>query len=202
MLSQEIMELVSPFNKPIPGQSLTNDPDNPYPWESSPEFVNVNTAIDSIVSNMLNDEERLTNIIEVLASDALPIAGIAQIILENGFRQGKWNPDLMLLLAEPLMVILMALAERAGIRNYEIYQGEKSERTSDEQIEIANGVIQSLKEEVNFRGLKSNKNIDVRSVPEEVLEKIEEVEIPAQPSLMERPPQQEEQPQQSLLGRQ
>ena len=201
MLSQETMELVDPFSKPIPGQSLTNDPDNPYPWESPPEFVNVNAAIDSIVMNMLSDEEKLANIIEVLASGEIPIAGIAQIILEDGFRKGKYNPDLMLLLAEPLMVILMALAERAGIRDYEIYQGEGSELSGEEQAELANDVINSYKEEVNFRGLRTGKNIDVRSVPEEVLERIEEADIPAQPSLMERPAEQPEQPQQSLLGR-
>ena len=201
MLSQETMELVDPFSKPIPGQSLTNDPDNPYPWESPPEFVNVNTAIDSIVMNMLGDEEKLANIIEVLASGEIPIAGIAQIILEDGFRKGKYNPDLMLLLAEPLMVILMALAERAGIRDYEIYQGEGSELSGEEQAELANDVINSYKEEVNFRGLRTGNNIDVRSVPEEVLERIEEADIPAQPSLMERPAEQPEQPQQSLLGR-
>ena len=201
MLSQETMELVDPFSKPIPGQSLTNDPDNPYPWESPPEFVNVNAAIDSIVMNMLSDEEKLANIIEVLASGEIPIAGIAQIILEDGFRKGKYNPDLMLLLAEPLMVILMALAERAGIRYYEIYQGEGSELSGEEQAELANDVINSYKEEVNFRGLRTGNNIDVRSVPEEVLERIEEADIPAQPSLMERPAEQPEQPQQSLLGR-
>ena len=201
MLSQETMELVDPFSKPVPGQSLTNDPDNPYPWESPPEFVNVNTAIDSIVMNILSDEEKLANIIEVLASGEIPIAGIAQIILEDGFRKGKYNPDLMLLLAEPLMVILMALAERAGIRDYEIYQGEGSELSGEEQADIANDVINSYKEEVNFRGLRTGNNIDVRSVPEEVLERIEEADIPAQPSLMERPAEQPEQPQQSLLGR-
>ena len=201
MLSQETMELVDPFSKPIPGQSLTNDPDNPYPWESPPEFVNVNAAIDSIVMNMLSDEEKLANIIEVLASGEIPIAGIAQIILEDGFRRGRYNPDLMLLLAEPLMVVLMALAERAGIRDYEIYQGEGSELSGEEQAELANDVINSYKEEVNFRGLRTGNNIDVRSVPEEVLERIEEADIPAQPSLMERPAEQPEQPQQSLLGR-
>ena len=201
MLSQETMELVDPFSKPIPGQSLTNDPDNPYPWESPPEFVNVNTAIDSIVMNMLGDEEKLANIIEVLASGEIPIAGIAQIILEDGFRRGRYNPDLMLLLAEPLMVVLMALAERAGIRDYEIYQGEGSELIGEEQAELANEVINSYKEEVNFRGLRTGNNIDVRSVPEEVLERIEEADIPAQPSLMERPAEQPEQPQQCLLGR-
>ena len=100
--------------------------------------------------NMLGDEEKLANIIEVLASGEIPIAGIAQIILEDGFRKGKYNPDLMLLLAEPLMVILMALAERAGIRDYEIYQGEGSELSGEEQAELANDVINSYKEEVNF----------------------------------------------------
>ena len=35
-----------------------------------------------------------------------------------GFREGKWNPDLMMMLIEPFMYLLMALAEKAGIDLY------------------------------------------------------------------------------------
>ena len=33
------------LNKSIPGQGLTNDPDNPYPWEKSPEFVELDESL-------------------------------------------------------------------------------------------------------------------------------------------------------------
>ena len=40
MLSQETMELVDPFSKPVPGQSLTNDPDNPLnPSQDAEIFI-------------------------------------------------------------------------------------------------------------------------------------------------------------------
>ena len=43
-ISDKAVDLVSPFNRPIPGQSLTNDPDTSYPWESPPEYVTVEDA--------------------------------------------------------------------------------------------------------------------------------------------------------------
>ena len=32
------------IGKSIPGQSLTNDPKNPYPWEKPAQFVDLNEA--------------------------------------------------------------------------------------------------------------------------------------------------------------
>lgn len=208
MISQNALNLVNPFSKPIPGQSLTRAVDDPYPWEGPPEFTRVDEAIDAIVASILTEEGKLTSIIEILGSGEVPISAVAQIILENGFRKGKFNPDLMLLLAEPLMVILMALAERAGIHDYEIYRDEFSEMSEEEQMELANDVINSYKEEVNFRGLRSNKPLDVRSVSSDVLEQIEEADIPQAESLMAKPENEENEPevtpvaQPSLLERQ
>jgi len=188
MINTEIVKMVDPFNRPIPGQSLTNPVETAYPWEGPPEFVKVNEAIEYIFKSIIGDSQRLTALLEVLDSKTLPIAGMAQILLESGFRQGKWNPDLMLLLAEPTMVILMAIAERAGIGDYEIYQGENAELDEEEQREITNEVINSFKEEVNFKGLRKQGGIDVRSVPKEILEEIEETPLPEvkeqQPSLL------------------
>ena len=188
MINTEVTQMVDPFNKPIPGQSLTNPVDTPYPWEGPPEFVKVDKAIEYIFKSIIGDSQRLTAVLEVLDSKAYPIASMAQILLESGFRQGKWNPDLMLLLAEPTMVILMAIAERAGIGDYEIYQGENSELDEEEQRELTNEVINSFKEEINFRGLRKQGGIDVRSVPKEILEEIEEAPLPEvkeeQPSLL------------------
>ena len=34
------VEAISQAGRPIPGQSLTNSPDAPYPWEGSSRFTN------------------------------------------------------------------------------------------------------------------------------------------------------------------
>ena len=174
---------ISPFSKPIPGQSLTNDPDEPYAWEKPPEHTTVNSALDSILAGLFEEEERLASLIQVLASGRMDIASIAQLMLEQGFRAGKWNPDMMLLLAEPLMVILMALAERADIRDYEIYDGENSELDEEDEVEL----LQKNKEFMHNSKIFGVQMppITKESVPDKILETIDKADIP-KVSLMEK----------------
>ncbi len=40
---------------------------------------------------------------------------LAQVYLTKGFQEGKWNPDLMLLLIEPTIYLLMWLASQVDI---------------------------------------------------------------------------------------
>lgn len=202
MLDPQALEMVNPFNRPIPGQSLTNSVDNPYPWESPPRFTKVNEALGFITESILGDEERLVGVLEILGSQELAIAEIAQLILEDGFRKGYFNPDMMLLLAEPVMVVLMALSERAGFGDYEIYQGEKNELDEEERIELANEVMNAMKEEVEFKGLRKQGGIDIRSVPSEVIDIIEDLNIPETQSLL-APTESvgETPPEPSLLGK-
>lgn len=202
MLDPQALEMVNPFNRPIPGQSLTNSVDNPYPWESPPRFTKVNEALGFITESILGDEERLVGVLEILGSQELAIAEIAQLILEDGFRKGYFNPDMMLLLAEPVMVVLMALSERAGFGDYEIYQGEKNELDEEERIELANEVMNAMKEEVEFKGLRKQGGIDIRSVPSEVIDIIEDLNIPETQSLLAPTESVEETPPEpSLLGK-
>ena len=42
---------VDPFDAPTPGASLTNDPQNPYPWETPPDFTNQESALKNIFTN-------------------------------------------------------------------------------------------------------------------------------------------------------
>ena len=202
MLDPQALEMVNPFNRPIPGQSLTNSVDNPYPWESPPRFTKVNEALGFITESILGDEERLVGVLEILGSQELAISEIAQLILEDGFRKGYFNPGMMLLLAEPVMVVLMALSERAGFGDYEIYQGEKSELDEEERMELANEVMNAMKEEVEFKGLRKQGGIDIRSVPSEVIDTIEDLDIPETQSLLAPTESVEETPPEpSLLGK-
>lgn len=101
------------FEAPVAGQSLTNDPSNPYPWEKAPEITSVKKATEKIFFDLLKDENLTT--VAGLMSQKTPVVDIANLLLTAGFQKGKWNPDMMLSLLEPTMYMLMAIAEKAGI---------------------------------------------------------------------------------------
>ena len=65
--------------------------------------------------NRLLDRQNLVPILKSI-NDGVPIMDIVAQIGYVGFREGKWNPDLMLLLAEPLAYALMSMAENADIK--------------------------------------------------------------------------------------
>ena len=197
IIDENATEIVSPFNRPIPGQSLTNDPATPYPWDTPPEMVSVQDGIDYFIETLLQ-KEALVSLVQILASGAYTISEIAQIMLEKGWREGKWKSDLMLMLAEPLMVIIMAISERAEIRDYELYDGENNEVDDEEEIAITKDLRDSMKEDTFFRGI-SIPPVRKESVPEGVLEQIKEMPVPKQESLLAAP--EENTSEESLLGR-
>lgn len=181
-IDENAAELISPFNRPIPGQSLTNDPGTPYPWDTPPEIVSVQDGIDYFIETLLQ-KEALISLVQILASGAYSISEIAQIMLEKGWREGKWKSDVMLLLAEPLMVIIMAISERAEIRDYELYAGENEELENEEELEITKDLKNSMEESAFVKGMEIP-SIKKESVPAESLEKIKETPIPTKESLL------------------
>ena len=177
-LDEDYIKYTSKMDRAIPGESLTNDPSTPYPWERPPEFTSVVKASEYIFDR-LTEEETYVNLMSAI-EDGTPVMDIAQVLLFQGFNQGKWNPDLMLLLAEPTTYILMALAERAGIE-YKIYTGEENDDAEEADVL---GVKMS---EEKFNKIKSSKG--AMRVPEGILpasveQKIEE--MPQPKSLLER----------------
>ena len=65
------------------------------------------------------------------------VNAIAQMVLTDGFKTGKFNPDLMLNLLEPTMYMLMAIAEKSGIEPV-----IESENDEDDEDEAAVGVAE------------------------------------------------------------
>jgi hypothetical protein len=196
-LNETQLSETNPFTmRATPGQSLTRSLDETPPWERPPEFSNVSEALNTIVIEFL-EPEKFVALVQVLALQRMSIASLAQIILEKGFREGRWNPDLMLLLAEPLMVILMAISERAGIGEYEIYDGERQEFDEDEQLSLAKDITTGLNQHLTFKGMEGS-IIEKGSVPSELLERIQETPIEQESllAMQEQPPTQPN----SLLG--
>ena len=180
------------LNRSIPGQGLTNDPDSPFPWEQAPEYTDLEEGLQYIFG-LLIDPENYVPIMDVI-DDGTPLMDITQGILFKGFTEGKWNPDLLMLLAEPLTYILLALAERADIDNIKIYRGEEEDEDDEAKlfnIEVDKEKLDKLKE------FSTSKEIPAGAIPKDIEEKIEELPVS---SLLSKP-EEEDKPTDSLLGR-
>ena len=94
------------FDSPIPGESLTKTPGNAA-WENPPQYVNVDEASEYIWEK-LHEEKFLDQVVSFLAND-VPIEAIARMILFGGFVEGKWTPDVAILLSEVVFKKIMAI---------------------------------------------------------------------------------------------
>jgi len=168
--SQEAVDAFANTGRPIPGQSLTSNPDEPRPFEGPPEFTNFKEALDYTVVELLEPEAYLSLMGAV--GDNVPILDLVMQITYVGFREGKWNPDLMLMLVEPLIFVLMSLAEKAGIE-YRIDSEDDDEDDDTLFEERAKNIADVAKEKLQ----NSNKS-PAGLINQEILQKIEEAEVP------------------------
>ena len=176
----DFMQRSLDVGRPIPGQSLTNSPEQPYNWEKPAEYTSPKEAM-LYTFEILTEPETTANIL-INVTKGVSVIDIASIVLYQGFLEGKWNPDLMILLAEPTMYMIMALAEKAEIP-YEFEAGDEylNELSPKEQ-------NKRLREGINYFDSihqKGAEGVDEQAVSEEVKKKIEEVELPTT-SLLEK----------------
>ena len=134
------------FEGPTAGQSLTNSPDTPYPWEGAPEITSVKVATEKIFFDLLKEDNLTT--VATLMSQKTPVADIANLLLTAGFQKGKWNPDMMLSLLEPTMYMLLAIAEKAGI-NPVLNREDSEVEIDDDDEEGADLDVQSVRQQRN-----------------------------------------------------
>lgn len=166
--------------RPIPGQSLTNDPSQPYNWEKAPEFTNSKEAMLYVFEN-LTVPETTANILLSL-SKGIGVIDIASVTLYTGFTEGKWNPDMMMLLMEPTMYMVMALAEKAELD----FVMDSAEEVGEEEI-LGDKAIKQIEEGIGSLDAmrkQAAQRVSPQSVPQEVREVIEEKEI--EPSILEK----------------
>tara|TARA_R100001369_G_scaffold85612_1_gene119404 strand:+ start:136 stop:711 length:576 start_codon:yes stop_codon:yes gene_type:complete len=174
-LEQEGLEVLGQMQRPIPGQSLTNSPDTPYPWEKPTEFTEIQPAIESMFIN-LTEDDAYEALVDIIDADNT-IAETAQIILFAGFEEGLWNPDLMTLLIEPTMYLIMALVERAGRVEYkidrepdELDEEDKAEKLTAMEKLLSQAAVQA--EENKVSGVKSG------VLPTDIEKKLKEIKVP------------------------
>jgi hypothetical protein len=176
----DFMQQSLDVGRPIPGQSLTNSPEEPYNWEKPAEFSNPKEAM-LYTFGILTEPETTANIL-INVTKGVSVIDIASIVLYQGFLEGKWNPDLMTLLMEPTMYMVMALCEKAEIPY-------KLDSADDEDVEEIMGdkAVEKIEQEIGALDQirrKAVQQVSPQSVPADVREVIEQTEI--QPSLLEK----------------
>ena len=170
-LNQDYVDHLSTMDRPMAGSSLTNDPDQPFSFEKEPEYTDIKEASEHIFETLIEEEIYIPTM-QALA-DGYPIMNIAQLILFKGFSEGKWNPDLLMLLAEPTAYILMALAERADI-DFVIYREEEEDADEEEELFGIKYDKQKLKEHREF---DKTKEIPAGAIPEQILSRLDEAPV-------------------------
>lgn len=201
-LNPQALEAYTPFQGPIPGQSLTNSEDEKQPWEQPPRTTNIKEARELMFLEILK-EENLTAIVNLL-DEGMTIAKLTEMLLFIGYTKGQFNPDMMLLLLEPTMYMLLAVAEGVGIDprlddEDDDLEAELTEEDNEEELEFLKIREADLR---NPKALeKLQEKLERTPIPQEIQEQVEAVDFSAIKESLLAKPSKEENTNESLLQR-
>ena len=144
----------NPFDTPVPGQSLTDEPGN-YPWEHPATYVTTDGAADHLW-NRMSEPEFAEQIIAMLDA-GVPVEAIGRTVLFGGFLKGKFSPDVAFIIAEPVMKMIATIGVVAGVKDIVMSMDDitnKREIKSAVKLKAeAERVGKELQEEVKQKGL-------------------------------------------------
>jgi len=198
-LNPEALEAHNPFQGPVPGQSLTNSPDAKQAWEQPPKITNVTEGRETMFLEILK-KENLEQVV-MLMNEGMSVGELAEMLLFIGYSKGQFNADMMMLLAEPTMYMLLAIAETVGIdpkiNKDDGEDPEDLDEDDDADIERLTSQMQSKMDGPN--NIKElQKNLSASAIPKEILDKVAETDFSQiKESLMSKQEGQQEEPQQA-----
>ena len=105
------------FDAPIPGQSLTDTPGN-APWEHPPQITDPEEILEGLYNKITNGE--FTEQLIAMLDAGVPVEAVTRVIIFGGFMQGKYNPDIGFIIAEPIMKLIAAVGIRAGVKKLKL----------------------------------------------------------------------------------
>lgn len=114
-------DIRNPFDAPIAGQSLTDLPGN-NKWEHPPQYTDVEKASEDIW-DLLHEQEKLEQILLLLRA-GVSIEALTKGVLFSGFVEGKFTPDLALLLTEIVFNQIMAIGMKGKVENMRVMIGD------------------------------------------------------------------------------
>jgi hypothetical protein len=121
----------------------------------------------------LTNEDNLEKLIELIDSGQA-LDQLAQVVLFKGYTEGLYSPDLMLLLIEPTLYLLIAIADYADIKDYVLYD----EEATDPEAEIHGDDVEPVEWEEGEEKTEEKPKPDKESLGESLLSKVK-LELPA-----------------------
>ena len=163
------------FQAPIPGQSLTNSPDQPYPWERPPEITTQKEAINKIFLEIIKPDNMET--LGTAMSDGIPIAGLAEVLIKTSFQKGKINPDLAITLMEPVMYMLLSVAEKIGVDPVlsDDEEDDRSAELEDPEVGEENVKFTKRQEPTSLKELPS-RSTSIPTAPPEIKQQLDKLD--------------------------
>ena len=152
----------NPFDAPIPGQSLTNEPGNSA-WEHAPQYTDPDSAMNFVMKKLGN--VNMAEQILLMLKAKIPAEAITRLIVFGGFTEGKWTVDVATLITPLIMQLVVAMGMRAKIKTMRISMQDTS-----------NG--QFMKDMANHEVLQKKASEDIK-------EELEQ--MPPQEGMMARP---------------
>ncbi len=105
-------EEFDPFNRPIPGESLTDDLGS-RPFEQPPRRVDPNEVLEDVLEK-LQDEDRRDKILDLVFA-GVPVETIVQTFALEGVTRGEFTPDVAEIIKPTLALVIMDLARDKDI---------------------------------------------------------------------------------------
>jgi len=205
-LNPEALEEYNPFQGPTPGQSLTNSPDAQQPREQPPKMTSIKEATERMFLEILKKEN--LEALLILMNNGMSIGKITEMLLFIGFTKGEFNADLMMLLAEPTMYMLLAIAEAVGLdpkidEDDEITTAEDIDEEDEEDINRLGSELGSIiRNPTQRRKLEElEDSIQRTEIPREIQERVEEIDFSEIKESLLAKPNKQEQVNESLLQR-
>lgn len=102
---------------PTPGSSLTDAP-KANKWEQPAQFSDPDEAIGHVLNN-LTKPAKFAKFLDAL-DKGVEIEAMVRTLVMTGFSEGKWTPDVGMLIAETLTTMLSMFAQENGYSNHPV----------------------------------------------------------------------------------
>jgi hypothetical protein len=117
--------MISPFDRPIPGQSLTTTPKN-APYERPPEIVDPIEALDAHIDNLMKPGA-MEDVLYFLEFGA-DLVTLVQGILRSAVMEGMHSIDVSLIIAPVLHEYIKGFADATNLEYDEGFENEESKK--------------------------------------------------------------------------
>jgi len=163
---EEYNTIQANMGRPIAGQSMVSDPNNPAPYEQAPKLTTVQDASKHLW-DFVTEDERYATLMQGI-NNGVPVMDYVKVILFNQFVNGAFNPDLMMMMAEPLAFMLIALAERLDLDIKITSEDEEDEEEDEEMfgVKVEQEKLARLSKAIPHGIITKDMEDEMRSLPD------------------------------------